>query len=175
MRQTPKLVVNICCAALVSAMVFWAGCDTIPQTQNEDAAGLFTGTWPMFSLSDDLDDVDIETDQTELDVVFRFRVNFTFELEIRSDAGELEQRLTGSYVISDNSFIIELDASVVGVGKVPLAFAYEFKGEGAPEDNGPNELYLYTEGETVNSLNLILGSDLEGFVAMKYIITSRLT
>jgi hypothetical protein len=159
----------------MGALLLSTGCDSIPQTQNEDAAALFTGTWPMLNLSDDVRDIDVESIDTVFEVVFKFRVNFTFELEVESEAAGINQRLTGEYVISDDSFIISLDTSVPGVGKVPLIFAYEFKGEGAPEDGGPNELFLYTEGDSVDSLNTILGSDLEGVVVMKYTITSRLT
>lgn len=175
MRRSKKLAAICCYSAFMSIMVLSAGCDSIPQTQNEEAAELFTGTWPMVSFSDDNQDIDVESVEGEFEVIFRFRVNFTFELEVRSEVGEIDSRITGKYVVADDSFIIELDASIPGVGKVPLIFAYEFKGEGAPEDNGPNELYLFTEGDSVESLNTILNTNLEGVVRMKHIITSRLT
>jgi hypothetical protein len=151
------------------------GCDSVPQVQNEEAAALFVGTWPMRSLTDDQMEIDAETSDLFESIVFKFRVNYTFELEIQSEDESKNRRLTGDFVISKDAFVIKLNSSVEGVGKVPLNFAFEFSGEGAPGDGGPNQLKLITEGETVDSLNLILGTQLIGVVVSTYVITSRLT
>ena len=165
---------TILIAIFVSVTILFSGCDTIPEVQDEEAAALFTGTWSMVFLTDDNRTIDISDDDLFARVEFKFRVNFTFELNIKYEDGREDQRLTGEYLIQKGSFILELDASVEGVGKVPLNFAYEFKGEGAPE-GGPDRLFLITEGETVDSLNLIFGSDLTGVVTQEYLIESRLT
>ena len=168
-------IVLAACLVLASALLFTA-CDTIPDTQNEEAAELFIGTWPMQSLQ--TSDVSIgprSGGETGPGVTFKFRVNYTFEITINPEDGGEGLTLTGNYVIADDSFIIELDTSVPGVGKVPLIFAYEFSGEGAPDDNGPDQLKLITEGESVSSLNTILGSELEGVVTITCTITTRLT
>jgi len=172
LQSVAKSVTSI---TLLVLILFSSGCDTLPETQNAETAALFTGTWPMQELTDDEINIDVGSGEAGFTVVFKFRVNFTFEFEIDNEASEGSIRITGSYVISDDSFIIELDASVPGQGKVPLIFAYEFLGEGAPDDNGPNELKLYAEGETVESLNLILGTNLIGVVILKLKIESRLT
>ncbi len=159
---------------IIGASILSAGCDTIPDVQDTEQAELFTGTWAMVVLIDDTREIQASDNDLFARIEFKFRVNFTFEWNIIYDDGREDQQLTGSYLLQKDSFIIELDSSVEGVGKVPLNFAYEFMGEGAPE-GGPNQLFLITEGETVNSLNLIFGSDLEGVVAQEYIIESRLT
>jgi len=170
MKKMNKLFVAI----LTGIAIVVSGCDSIPEVQDTETAAMFTGTWVMVSLCDDEGCTNPSADDTLARIEFKFRVNFSFELNIEYDDDREDQKLTGSYLLQKDSFIIELNSSVEGVGKVPLNFAYEFRGEGAPE-GGPNQLFLITEGETVNSLNLIFGSDLAGVVAQEYLIESRLT
>lgn len=125
------------------------GCDSNDDGDDDPSdAERFVGTWSLNDVSDAEGDVNLEANFNS--IAATFNADDTFSIAIDAVEGGTDLNLTGTWTLVEASETLTLNATVPGIGSIPLTFNYEFSGENILLTAGP---------QTTAALNGVLALD----------------
>lgn len=132
--------------------LFAVGCDSNDNGDDDASdAERLEGSWAMTGVTD------AEGDQSESfaenfnSVVVTFNSDDSFSLAVDAAGDGTDLTISGTYSVTETTDGLTLNATVPGVGTIPLAFTYEFVGD---------DVELTAGAQTIAALNGVLDTAL---------------
>ena len=121
------------------------GDDDVPDKEQ------FVGSWVMTGVVDNTGDQSLSFSENFNSVVVTFNSDDTFSLAVDAVNNDNDLTLTGTFTVSESTDGVTLNATVPGVGSIPLSFTYDFVGD---------DVTLTAGAQTTAALNGVLNQSL---------------